>query len=315
MAMMATKKNKDFVKSILEQMAGKKIEPITKKIRKKKEIQKNNCCSSSVASLPETLEIIDATRAHFVDEFKDKISVRKHKRKNNLSEWLKTDFALYIKDIYANKYQEEWGWQIPAMTQVICRVMDELRDNLGFVSNLVVRDYINYFFEQHLDKLRKQCPKYIVYKLYDKNIIRLFAEIYDYKKAVEKERNASKIQKIENISSITNKDIEESFIISDENTVCQYGIVLTMNWMLMKKKMDKKEIANRVGEACLNIYKAGNFNIIKEATEKFTYPKWFIIQDINILLSIINKELVINAKFNNEDSINKMFQFIKENNE
>lgn len=310
--MLATKKSENFVNSLLGKMAGKEVSLKTRKTPKIKTVRQaeDNAVKPS-NKIPEELEIINPDKASYIDEETIKTK-RRYKRKEKLSMWLKTDFALYIKDLYWQRYQEDWGFSPQAVANAIAKVMDNIRDNLGFVTNLVVRDYIDFFFQEHIDKAIKECEQFFMSRLYSKDIIRIFAETYDHNAAVVREQNKNKlIQKQEAIVNITNDDLEQSYMLGEESLICEYGLVLAVNWMWAKKKIEKKEIVLKVCQVCSKLNAAGKFDVIRRATEKYKYPSWFKFQKPNELLLKVDDSLKVNVEFTTNDSVSKMFDFIK----
>ncbi|HUS51290.1 MAG TPA: hypothetical protein VMZ91_14070 [Candidatus Paceibacterota bacterium] len=263
---------------------------------KKKKVDKNQ------------LEIIDMEKADEV-EWGKKNKERKMEIREDLNEWKKIDFVLFTKKLYFKKFKKEWSLRIPAACVEIGRIRDELADIFGATTNLLLKDYIFYFFQNCVNYYIKEKGDFYFGQMREKNPIEQFYEHYnreDSGKELNKKQEDKQLV-------LSNELINNSYIISVKNLVFNYGIIIAVNWLIFKKDMDISFATEKIYNCCISLKKRKFFEIVKKSTKKWSpYPKWFAFKDIDSFMKkITGKLLSIEIEFSNSDIINKNFTFMK----
>jgi len=73
------------------------------------------------------------------------------KEKNSLEEWGAFDFFRFVHKLYINRYQTDWDLNMGGSSLEINRIKDLFIDVFGYCCNLMIHDYIVYFFDHHID--------------------------------------------------------------------------------------------------------------------------------------------------------------------
>ncbi|MCD6436499.1 MAG: hypothetical protein J7L15_09010, partial [Clostridiales bacterium] len=123
----------------------------------------------------------------------------------------------------------------------------------------------------------------------------------------------------EEILKISNKKIDSnrmksSLMVGDENFICDYGIVLSVNWFFYREGMAVRDAAMRVYDVCDKLYKRGIFGVVEKSTVKWgPYPNWFVLcNDFSRFLKKIDEDIQIYIKFEKSVELTKKFNFLKE---
>ena len=233
---------------------------------------------------------------------------KRFKIKNNLEEWRAFDFFEYACKLYMAKYNEDWGLNRGGNSVEINRILDKLQDVFGFSSNLVMKDYIDYFFDKYIDTYKGKDGFYFS-QMKHSYILKSFADCYNYK---ERQLNyiEEKNRKKRNEEILTLRGISQSFKLNETTLLCNYGLVLSLNWLLLRKRMSKKEAAEIVLSACKKLQRKGMLSIIQKSTELYSpYPIWLPFKKPEIIMNKLEKGISLNVSF--EDIENDRFSFLR----
>jgi len=218
--------------------------------------------------------------------------------KENILEWSSRDFVLYAKDLYYKKYNKDCGLQIP----MACKTINELKldvENI-FIScnNILIKDYIDFFFNNYLDNIINQGKDFYFSQLKNYDIITVFYNNYG------EIREKNKIDK--NLTNILNNKIMESlYFLDKESFVYKYGIILSINWLIFKHSLTPGKAKSSVNKICKIAYYKKLFNIIEKSTEQFSpYPDWFKVKKVG---SKVN----VNIEFNSLGETENKYSFLR----
>jgi len=227
---------------------------------------------------------------------------RRHiKPKNSLEDWGAFDFFEYAHKLYIDKYGMYWNLKAGGNSLEINKIRDNISDSFGFCSNLIMRDYIIYFFNNHIDFFKNNYKEFYFKQMNSENIIKSFLDKYNYK---ERFIEYIKNEKSKNKQDITLKEIKDSFLLGDTTLVSNYGIVISLNWLIQKHKMTKKKAALLVVNACKEMYQKGMISVIIKSTEFYSpYPSNIIFKNPQVVLNKIDKNIKIDVEFNDNDRI------------
>ncbi len=232
---------------------------------------------------------------------------KQFKKKDNIEEWGPFDFFFFAQKLYISKFKKEWNLRVGGNSLVINKIRDKLYDIYGFCCNLIVKDYIEYFFNNFIDDfVNKKGDFYFTQMLYD-SIISKFIEQYDFQKSFSDYTSKKKIS--DRVSSnIGQNDIEEAFLFGDTTLLATYGIVISLNWLIIVKKNTKKEAVQIVINACRKMYKKNMFNVVVKSTEFFSpYPEELIFKSPQLVINKIDPSIQINVCFEKNNKLKYLF--------
>jgi hypothetical protein len=296
---------KDILKNIKADMEGKSSKDIsfndlrkkTRKSKKKSEKKSESEKENNTIDNEEGFSVLN-TETKFC-EYSDIKAKRKIKDKENLEEWGAFDFFRFARKLYLKKYKEDWDLNITGNSVEINRIRDKIYDIFGYCCNLIMRDYIVYFFESHIDDFKNKQGDFYFNQMRKDWIIDSFREHYNFK-----ERFVDYISNEKKKNILTKEEIEKSFSISDDNLVGNYGVVIALNWLLKIKKMSKKESVNIVMKSCKSLHEKKMLGMVKKTTEMYSpYPSNFLFKSPHLIFSKIDKRIKLNVSFSDNDKM------------
>lgn len=250
-------------------------------------------------SLDDGIEIVD-------DGSIPKQKQRKRSGKyRQLKDWIPADFVSFASRVYRKRYSRNWDLNFSACCQDIQFLHDSLLESLGFVDNLVVRDYIEYYFENFADHKMRLDGKFYFDSMRKERPLRSFASNYDYDKSLKKYISPSNsrptIAKIKSKRNISNSVIDDAYTIGDEVLVLEFGIIIPINWLVYNKGLSIQKATKRVHDVSKKIHQNGAFNQVVSVTKKMApYPSWLKFKQIDRFISIIDKKMRIHVEFNDD---------------
>ena len=185
-----------------------------------------------VINVNPTLEIIN-DKSKTIDFSDIKGSIKKSSLKDNVFNWGPRDVGMYIAGKFRKKYNKDWGHNLIGTSSEITRIHDRIIDIYGHCDYLVMRDYVDYIFSRQLDEIL--ASRKGIFHLTDfrkDRYIQLFASVYNYKESFEKERNKqdNKQKEIE-ACSFRAEDVEQIYLLSEEEFIISYGVVICAYWL------------------------------------------------------------------------------------
>jgi hypothetical protein len=309
------KKNKaeDLLKHMVAQIDGQKEEDVILEglSSKKRGPQKKSAVVQSSSSVTldsgEGLQITNVETTY--EDWRNIKSKRHHAPKNHIEEWGASDFFYFAKKLYQDKYQEGWNLRVGGGSVEINKIRDKLAEMSGFSSNLMMRDYIVYFFKNNIDYYKKQNGFCFKQMRSDHNIA-YFIDHYDYSRSFAAHMNQEKIKNIKPCS-LNREDISKSYKVGDTTLLCNYGLVITLNWLVLNKKLNKEQAFRLVSEACQILKDKGLLSAVQKATEVYSpYPIWLPVNSLQEIISQVGHNLQIHAVFNNDQS--EQFNFFND---
>lgn len=298
---------------ILESLAlakGVSIEEIkeslnTKKKRKRKKRKKTE----------PTVQLHGSMNAKEIAFTEVKGRIRKTEPKENVFEWTIRDVALYTRLKYQKMFDESWKHNIIGVSSELRRLHDRILDIYGHCDFLVLRDYIDYIFEEKINIiLDKANGVFYLQNFRNDQYIIAFSNVYDYQESFQSEitEGENDNNELENIS-MSNNDIEEVFLLSEEIFVKTYGIVVPIFWLIKSYGYSNKEASMRVLQVCKNLHKKGEFKEVKEKTELLSpYHQSIYFPKMVEFLKNIDGRYKIDIEYKEHDIIKSKFKFLEE---
>ena len=133
-------------------------------------------------------------------------------------------------------------------------------------------------------------------------IISDFKENYNFQ---ERFLEYSRIEKQKNKKyNLTKKGINDSFLMGDTTLVGNYGVVISLNWLIKVKKMPKREAVKLVVDACMSMYKRDMIEMVQKSTEIYSpYPSDLVFKSPQLIFDKIDKDIHLNVKFDSKNKI------------
>jgi len=279
---MIKKNENEMIKKIIGEAIGKDISLIKSEYKRKNKKRKNGFIFENQEKNSEKkLEIINEPATQYIEFnklFKRTISLTNYQKKD-INKWNNRDFVNYAYNFYRKRYKKDWKLRFPAATLSMERIRTKLSALFGTDNNIIVRDYIQYSFEQgYIDKFIEKYKKFYFNQLLYNYLLESFYLNYNIEYSENKEKQ--KKQELSfNQLILSDKEIEESFLLSEETLLFDFGVVITVNWFILKKNLQEEEAISKVYNIYKNIYNKGLFEVIKISTEKWSpYPDWFLFK-------------------------------------
>lgn len=308
-------------KLILESLAkakGMSISEVKEDLKKNK---KTKLRKRKKKSTEPTIQLITSGRAKSVDFSQIKGRINQTEAKENVFEWKIKDVALYVRSLYQEKYREDWKHKTIGASTELMRIHDRILDIYGHCDFVVMRDYVDYIFEEEIDKMIDRAKGVFYLRNFRDDVyIKAFSECYDYKDSFERatrgegKRNTSnkQIEIVEDFST-SNDSIEEIFFLSEDSFVKTYGIVVCIFWLIRCQDYTNKEAAMRVLDICKRLNSKGEFKIIKERTEFLSpYHESITFPRMEEFLKNIDGRYKIDIQYKENDIIKSKFKFLEE---
>lgn len=280
----------NFVKQAVQKATGYKdikTSDITneqkrkKRERKKEKIVANVCSDNPSASWRD----IEVKKSNF-----SKFS------KKDIEDWTPKDFVYFTQKKYIDKFDNYSGLQNVAMALEVNRLFDDMDDVFGETSNIMMRDYIVFFFKNYIDFFVSKDGFYFS-QLRKKDILNNFYKEYNHKEALKKSKK--NVESVNNLCNNLNKDdIEGAFLLGINNLLLEYGIIISVNW-LIKKGIDKNISIDTIFK-CFTQSNNNDKKVIIKKTEQFSpYPVYLKFKEISRFCSKLNimfldNEVIIN---------------------
>jgi len=232
------------------------------------------------------------------------IKVSKWKKKDNVFDWNNRDFAIHLSDCYNKKYKKFLEVSILGLVAHMNRLKQALADYNGFCDNVVLKDYIEYYFMHWSDNhIQKYGSWSFNAMLYDQ-IIKSFLKDYIYKINLNRYRKMFS----GNTKTIDMQEIQDDYKNGLILLLQKYGIIITINYVIMCEQENTVEVLKKVTAILFNIAKNDEekYNKIMEVTKQHNpYPDWFVFKKYKAINNAIKKrlenvELMEKIKFNSK---------------
>jgi len=235
---------------------------------------------------------------------------RTFKVKENIEDWTSRDFVFFMRELYNEMFEDNWEFNFGGICLEINRIHDDVSLQNGFCNNIVLRDYINYYFKYYAKRLIGSNKKFYPSQLRSEKPIKYFLSNYNFKSSFDKEiNNREKYKKVE---SIKKHSIEESVLVGEDNFMSEYGLVLFVNWFILVKNEDKVNVIKKAINLCRKMYKHKQFDTVLEVTKLWSpYPDWFAFSNVSKFLKYIKIDLNLEVKFINDNETNKRYEIMK----
>ena len=301
---MKMKDPKDILKEVRADMLGVSPDDITfsnfrDRKRKKKKVKKvvESESNSTIIDNDEGFGVI-SRGVEFCSY--DKIgSSRKVRKRNRLEEWGAFDFFYYAEEKFKAKYGKSMRLNVGGNSVEINRIRDKFYDLFGFCCNLIMRDYIDFFFNNYMNTLIREDGAFYFRQMRNDKIICEFYNGYNFKQSFLKysENEKSKIK-----APVSDVAIKEAYDVGDTSLVSNYGIVISFNWLMIFKKMSPADAARLVLNACRELNAKNMTDVVRSSTEVYSpYPSSLPFKNPQKVMDRINTDIKLDVEFNDND--------------
>lgn len=300
---------KDILKEIQADILGVSSDSITfsnfrdrKKKKKKVKITAESESDSTTISNDEGFGITDVG-VEFCSY--DKIGGKKKVvRKNSLEEWGAFDFFYYTEKKYVAKYGCSMDLNVGGNGVEINRIRDKFYDLFGFCCNLIMKDYIDFFFNNYIDQIINLDGAFYFRQMRDEKIVCEFYDGYNFPQSF---LQYSESVKVGNKNLISNKAVKESYMVGDTSLVSNYGIVISLNWLIKVKELLPEDATRMVLTACRDLANRDMVDVIKSATETYSpYPSSLFFKSPQLVMDRVDKNIKLDVEFDN----NNKYEFL-----
>jgi hypothetical protein len=249
------------------------------------------------------IEVHDDTKSRYVN-FEDIGGNKKRRRKtpDRIESWVPADFVNYAKKLYYERYEMNWTLQYARACMDITEIKDNLLEAIGYCDNQLLKQYIEWFFERQADRDVEGAEGFYFGHLYNKKHIEYFASNYLDKNISQSEPET------ENVEVINPKDIELIYLLSEDQLVIQYGILIAVNWLIEYKGYSLQSAAYSVCNVCKKSRGSRYLTYIKEATEQYNpYPRTLQFKQADQLIKKVDNNMSINVEFGENLNLAELF--------
>jgi len=303
---MAQKDAKDILREIKAGIEGKdpkdiQFKDLRKNKRKVRKVEKTIESESEKDIMSNQEGFIISESGTKYCSFGDISKKRQVKKRNNLDEWGPFDFFRFANKLYVKKYKEPWDLNMAGNSLEINRIKDKLDDAFGFCCNLILRDYIVFFFDHYIDNYKNKNGFYFS-QMRMNWIITNFQESYNFKERfvsyMTKEKQKNKKYEL------TKDEMQKSYDMGEMTLVGNFGVVVALNWLLKVKRKETNEAVDIVVDACRDMYRKNMIDVVKSATELYSpYPSKLAFKSPQLIFNKIDKNIKLNVEFNDNDKM------------
>jgi len=198
----------------------------------------------------------------------------------DLAEWSQRDFSFYMEKEYSETVGEPWSFNLLGVTTYLSRVKTQLRDSYGFCDNILLKAYIDYFYREWLLYCKDFNIKFWLHFMLNKKPLSAFCSAYNYQDNSTPAATTSPSTNVDN--SVSEKDLDMFYSLSFEALVFNYGLILSINYLLEKNLLSEARLYEKVSQVITSSTQNGSIAKIKEKTEKY-----------NNNLGKVTKEMII----------------------
>ncbi len=236
----------------------------------------------------------------------DKIGKKRRTVKGrSLEEWGAFDFFYYVDKKFVETYGKPMGLRVGGNSLEINKIRDKFSNLFGFCCNLIMKDYIDFFFDKYLNFYMKKEKGFFFKQMRNDKIISEFYEHYDFKKSFlrySSKCNSANGERNSAAYNISEKSINDSYMISDTSLVSNYGIVISLNWLMNNKRKTASQAAALVLKACKELHSKNMIEVVKNSTEKYSpYSSSLSFKSPHLVMSKIDKNISLNVEFKDEN--------------
>ena len=280
-----------------------KFKDLRARRRKRKKKQKNSESENGSGRISNKEGFsISVSETEFCD-YREIGKKRNLRKKRCLEEWGAYDFFWFANRLYIEKFGRQWDLKVGGNSLIINRVRDKFYDLFGFCCNLIMRDYIVFFFDNYINEFIRGQGEFYFSQMSQDWVISLFRDQYNFvqrfEEYIKKEKKGQKEK-----GEVTKEGVREAFQMGDTTLLGNYGIVIAFNWFLTIKRLGREDAAKLVIDACQDMYERDLIGLVVQSTELYSpYPSNLPFTQPNKLISRLDKSIKLNVEFNDNEKM------------
>lgn len=238
--------------------------------------------------------------------------------RTDVFQWNNRDIAIYINEKYYKKFDKKWEVSLVGVTTQANRIKKVIFDILGFCDTIVVKDYLDYFFQFWVDfKVIGKEKNLYFNSLLDKDCVTEFLSNYNYADRIKFYTSGGDSDYHGKMPSVKYEDIEQSYYLGIDSLVVDYGIIIAMNFLLKQGK-DMDSSLKLVLGAIKRVFRDSDSSVLLDITNSYSpYSDKMIFKDHEKISKLVRnkfgKEVEFNVVYLN--NINRWKYFERDNEE
>lgn len=219
----------------------------------------------------------------------DDIKLKK-KTTENIFKWNNKNFSGYILKLYRETFKEDFQCNIVGLVTFVPRISQSLHEINGFCDNVVLKEYIDYYFKNWAKQHSKSSPtgKWGLPSIRFDQPLKQFFNNFNYSDCLRK------YQIQFGFSFLLKEKIESEFVKGEEELLFSFGPIIFINYLIIEKKIKPSDAAKTLACLLTNIYncdKIDLINILKKGENYSPYPDWFVCKNINKILDAVSEKI------------------------
>lgn len=250
---------------------------------------------------PQGVEITPSPKKSRIIEYEQIDGPKKyHKIPKNIDKWKTPSFVSYARRLYRERYGVDWDLNYTSSCQEILKLRDSFVDILGKCDNKMLAEFIDWFFDYHVDEFVNRKNGFFLNNLRQDWVVDNFIKHYQAKNKRNKKISTSVDKKNEDL---TYDRINAVYFLSEERFVSEFGIVIAVNWLLKYEQKSPKEAAYFVYKVLDKLNKQDKLKNAIYSTEKNSpYPPGLKFLSPQWLVNKIDPQLKVKIKINDKHS-------------
>jgi len=215
----------------------------------------------------------------------------------DIEQWVARDFVAFTKHLYCRRYGKNWNLNFAGQCKEVLQVKDSILERMGFCDNKVMKDFIVYFFDHQADRFMQNNPMFYIRHMRTDQVLDGFISQYKYKDDLS---NLT-VETLENqnftVRSLGYEKMRNLYLLDGDNFVCEYGIILSILWLIAEKKYTLKSAIRMIYLICLRLKSKNRLKEVILSTEKYNpYPANLLFLKGDLLLKKIDSNESVNIK-------------------
>ena len=238
----------------------------------------------------------------------DQIRGSNRKERNvAINDWNGFDFVSYINQCYYEKTNLYLDLNTIGCAKEVLIIKDLLLEKIGAINNTILKLYIDFFMDKYLTYLIKNRRQFFFLQLKNTKPIRQFSQLVKDKNIVSIEKSKS-IDKDQCLLD----NMESSLYLGEDKLVLSFGIMLSLNWLIVNKSYSRKEAFTAIVSALEKIIKQNKLKECIAVTESYNdYPNHMPYKANITIAEKLSEILDCDIAFNITFSDNSKFKFLE----
>ena len=185
------------------------------------------------------------------------------------------------------------------MTIHMTNIRQKVVETIGHCDNIVLKDFLDFFLSDWLDFLIDRYDRFFPKQMWYDNILKDFAEKYDYKSSFDRYYN--KVHVPTEIKGGILEGIEIAYLSGGMNLLIKYGMLLPLNWLISNKGFSMQEACDYISCIMAGCYGDIIEKIVEKTESMSPYPITFSEKNCDNIFKTLGVEAInMDIDFSNE---------------